>query len=456
VGGVPAGQRGGGHEDLVRGAGTAAGLHHQVVGLLRAVGEVVTEGTVHAERQQVTGSRCHGAERRDPAVVQPERVQHSGVTGALELGVQRGLDDQAAGLELLLTDPESLRHVPLHVVAHVGADAGLDAAAPRGGRRRQPEGRLRRLRLLVGRDVALLGHPVEHLVAPEGGGLRVDERVVAGRALHQPGEERGLGQRQRRGVHPEVRLGGRLHAVGVLPEVDDVEVAGEQLVLAVPVLQVEGQPGFAKLAAHALLDGRCPLGRVVGRLQQGLLDQLLGQRRAALHDLAGRDVLDQCPHGALHVEATVLVEARVLDGHHRLLHHLGDPVAGDRGPVLPVEGGDQLAVGGEHGRVAGRRLVGQLLRRVTEQAGGLLRREGRPADHGQEHSREQGTGDDDAEGERAEREDRAPALLHRPPSSGAGITPTENCVTHNTPRRPYLHRDGAQRASGKPGGQSAA
>ena len=43
-------------------------------------------------------------------------------------------------------------------------------------------------------DVALLLHRLEHLVAPLEGGLRVQERVVLGGRLRQPGDHRRLGQ----------------------------------------------------------------------------------------------------------------------------------------------------------------------------------------------------------------------------------------------------------------------
>ena len=68
--------------------------------------------------------------------------------GALQVGVQRRLDDQPVLLELLLGDPELLRHVLLHEVADVGADAGLDAAATRRRGRGEAERGGRRLGLL--------------------------------------------------------------------------------------------------------------------------------------------------------------------------------------------------------------------------------------------------------------------------------------------------------------------
>jgi hypothetical protein len=87
---------------------------------------------------------------------------------------------------------------------------------------------------------------------------------------------------------------------------------------------------------------------------------LLGERRATLGDLPGDDVGHRGPQRALHVEAVVAVEPGVLDGDHRLLHDLGDPVGGHRGAVLVVEPGDHLAVRGQHDGVARRGAVGQL------------------------------------------------------------------------------------------------
>ena len=104
-------------------------------------------------------------------------------------------------------------------------------------------------------DVAEAVHPLEHLVAPGRRVLGVGDRVVVGRALHQAGEHRRLRQREVDGVDAEVRLGGGLDAVGALAEVHDVQVAGEDLVLRVLLLQGQREPGLAQLAADALLVG---------------------------------------------------------------------------------------------------------------------------------------------------------------------------------------------------------
>ena len=401
--------------------------------LLGPVVRVGAEDAVDAHRQQVPGARLDGGERGRPRVLERQGVQDGGVTGPLQLRVQRRLDDVAAVVELLLADLQLLREVLLHEVADVGADARIHAPASRvrcGGEAQRCG---RRRGLLRRRDVALLGHPVEHLVAADGRGLGVDERVVVAGALDEAGQQGGLGQRQRGRVHAEEGAGGRLDPVGVQPEIHDVEVPGEDLVLAVGVLERQRQTGLADLAGQRLLGGRVAPLVAVRRLQQGLLDQLLGQGGAALLHLPRRHVPDQCARRALHVHATVLVEAGVLDRDHRLPHDPGDLVARHRRAVLLVEVRDHLAVGGQHHGVARGRLVGELEWRITQEARRLLRHQGRTAHPRQQEPGQEGAGDDHGEGEH---EQRADAPTHQPSLPVVAITSTENAPASNPPRRP--------------------
>ena len=165
-------------------------------------------------------------------------------------------------------------------------------------------------------------------------GLRVGSNAVG--CCTMPGEQRGLGQRQVPGVGVEVALGRGLDAEGAAAEVGDVEVALEDLLLGVLLLDGHRVAQLAQLAGVRL--GRRGLHRlgalllvldVRRRLEQHLLDVLLGQRRAALHVLAGL-VVDEGPQGAPEVDAAVLVEPRVLDRDDRFAHHRGD--LGDAGP----------------------------------------------------------------------------------------------------------------------------
>src|SRR5204863_116062 len=77
-----------------------------------------------------------------------------------------------------------------------------------------------RLEVLGLCDVAAHEQRVQHLV-PAGERLpRAVERVVVGGRLRQPGEERGLPEAELPRREREVRLGGRLDAVGVVAVVD--------------------------------------------------------------------------------------------------------------------------------------------------------------------------------------------------------------------------------------------
>ena len=108
-------------------------------------------------------------------------------------------------------------------------------------------------------DVALVGHPLQHVVAPRGGGALVEERVVVRGRLGQPGQQRGLAQRQPRGrlVEEDARRGldadRRLPAHGAVGHRVDVLVDDPQLAGAarVAVLELLGQLGLADLALVA-------------------------------------------------------------------------------------------------------------------------------------------------------------------------------------------------------------
>ena len=85
--------------------------------------------------------------------------------------------------------------------------------------------RLRRV-LRIG-DVPATAQRVQYLVATRERGSRIVQRVVVGRSLRQPGEERRLGERQTARRDGEVRLGRGLDPVGVVAVVDVVQVGGE-------------------------------------------------------------------------------------------------------------------------------------------------------------------------------------------------------------------------------------
>ena len=139
--------------------------------------------------------------------------------------------------------------------------------------------------------------------------LRVRDGVPQARVLRDAREQSGLGRPHclRRVVEVDAR--GLLDAVRAVPEVDGVEIGGEDLVLLPPLLELPGERRFEELAPDRLL-----------ARQVRVLDELLRDRRAALHDAAMRDVGPERPRHAAHVDAAVLVEALVLGGDDRVLH----------------------------------------------------------------------------------------------------------------------------------------
>ncbi len=207
-------------------------------------------------------------------------------------------------------------------------------------------------------------------------------RVVQGGALHEPGQQRRLGQRQVCDPDMEVVLGGGTDTVVPVTEVGDVEVAAEDLVLGEGVLQRDGIPGFLDLALE-----RRP-GRVLTLLlgtrvlQQHVLDVLLGQRRGALLDVARLTVAQRRPGDPLHVHPAMGVETRILDGDDGLPHDPRDGLAVNHGAVLlAAQRRDETAVSGEDGGALRKRRRGELGGQSQVMVGRCLGEQADRADH---------------------------------------------------------------------------
>ena len=324
------------------------------------------------------------SDRDDRSVGIARGLQHRAHRGArlgLQLGIERRRDLQAAGTNAGRADVGILRQLIGDVTDKERlADLAVDTAAL--------EVQLRGvgLALLLRGDHARLTHCLEHLGAPLERGLRVLVRVVGRRQLWQAREQRGLWQRQVLRRLGEVGLRGSLHAVRVVAVEDGVQVRRQDLVFGEAVLKLHGQHGLAQLSVDRLL-----LDDV------DLRDQLLRQRRAALNDAAGHDVLDQRAGNALRVDATVLVVATVLDRDRALLHPWRDLVGRDGLTILLVgehaERGAasviDLAVGANLTRLDGveRRQVIHIARGPIEKgAGGDHRNEGKQDERARERT----------------------------------------------------------------------
>ncbi len=93
-----------------------------------------------------------------------------------------------------------------------------------------------------------------------------------------------------------------------MPVEDLVQIIREDLLARLLLEDLRGETGLLDLARQSPL--------VVPDVE--VPDQLLGDRRAALHDVALRDVLVERAGDALVVEGAVLPEAGVLDRHRGL------------------------------------------------------------------------------------------------------------------------------------------
>ncbi len=322
------------------------------------------------------------------------------VDGRLVLGVEGGVDLQAAGVPQLL--PVGHRgaegRVVQNLLGDVVAEEALpllrgDAAGLRVGHLQVERARLGDLRLSRG-DGAVRGHRGQHLVAADDGVRRVLDRVVRRGGLLQTGQHGGLGDAQLARGDAEVQLGSGLDTVRLLTEVGDVEVVVQDLLLGQRLLQLDRVPQFLDLAAHGLPGGlrearRVGVARVV---DEDVLDVLLRQRGSALGDVPRAGVLQQRPQRALQVDRAVLVEAVVLDVDQGVLHDRRDLAERLGDAVLRVEPRDHVPGVVVDGGLLRQRRQGEVVRDRVEVGGGRLGAQADGADRGQAQGRHECAG----------------------------------------------------------------
>ena len=81
--------------------------------------------------------------------------------------------------------------------------------------------------------------------------------------------------------------------------------------------------------------------------QEQILGELLGNRAAALHDLAGAQIGDRGAHQPDRVDAEMAVEPAVLGRDHRLRQKGRHLLQGQRLAEQIAEAGERAAVGSE-------------------------------------------------------------------------------------------------------------
>ena len=209
----------------------------------------------------------------------------------------------------------------------------------------------RRLRLLgfVRRDVVLLGHALQDVVAPPGCRGHVDVRTLARGRLDDAGDERGFLQRHVLCALVEIQARRGLDAVGAVAEVNLVAVEREDFALRVPLLDLNGEQRLLHLAVDALLEtDRKEVARE-------LLRERAGARGVAEAML--EHVPEQGDEDARDAEAEMRVEVGVLGRNDRFAQLRGDVLVADDQPALHGELADHAAVRGVDARNRARIVV---------------------------------------------------------------------------------------------------
>ncbi len=317
-------------EGLERGAGLALGLPG-VVELLFAF-----TAFARGEGDDRPGFRVDRGEAGDRAAFV------TGVTGFGDRGFGLGLQigpDRRVGLEAAVADGVDPVAVDQFLLDQVEEEGVVDHLVLVAGFEAEPVGARGAVFGLA--DVALFDHRPQHLVAPFQRRLGVEEGVVFGGRLRQPGDHRRLGQVEVLGRFAEVGLRRRLGSDGSLavdrPVRRRVEVLGQDPVAVMRFEEFLRQRRFLDL----------PLQRVFRVVDVEVADQLLGDRRGALNRLAaGQRVLPGGAGDALRVEGAVGEEVLVLDRDGRVFQrfrqHFGRDGLTD---VVGADEADQAAVG---------------------------------------------------------------------------------------------------------------
>ena len=241
--------------------------------------------------------RALAAACRLPRLDLLQRALDLGLSGLLHRQIEGRVHHEAAFVHARVAEP----------LDQLEADGLLEVLTVRLGppeRVLEHDGLAHRLLVLVGGDDAGVPHDHEHDVSARGGARQVDGRRVGGRRLHQSGQQRRLGQGEVGRRLAEVAQRRRFHPVQAGAEIHLVEVELQDLVLREFRLEATGQHQLLELACVGLFRG-----------QEAVARQLLSQRAGPLSPATLPKVADGCSGHPDQVDALVVVEALVLDGH---------------------------------------------------------------------------------------------------------------------------------------------
>ena len=261
--------------------------------------------------------------------------------------------------------------------------------------------------MLLGGDVPEVEHVVEDDIAASRVALEIVlvVQAVLRRRLHDGDQAGGLRQGQVFGGNREELLGSRLDSVGVAAEAGDVEIAEQDFVLRVPLLQADCELHLFQLAIVSLrlclVALRSPKRRgffVQCLHDPNVLDQLHRQRRCTALDRTRDHVAEKGSDGRGDVDATMLVEASVFGGYQGILDVGIDIIPADLLTILVehLRDGHRLliVVQREDGVLLGLGFEGYVVGEAFEQADGTLRGHAGHGNGGGDQCGDENTGDD--------------------------------------------------------------
>ena len=195
--------------------------------------------------------------------------------------------------------------------------------------RREAQGLCDRRVALRGFDPALLGHQRQHQIAALARTLGIAVGRDAIRTLDQRSKQSGLGETQV--VDPLAKKAKRRFPDSMylrrtaLPEVDLVQIGFENFALVVAELDEQSHHRLVSLSLQG------SLGR-----EEEVLDELLGERAAALSNAACTQIGEKRPTDAPHVDSRMRLEALILDGDNRVDEVGRKIVEPDEFALLPI------------------------------------------------------------------------------------------------------------------------
>ena len=252
----------------------------------------------------VAGSRGHQRRLQPLHAKLPKAVAHRGFGRVLQLGQECRVHLPVGRIVAAVDVAELLAQVFLRVAL----------LRVRDGRLRTDVDLLRARHLfLLGRDLFLLAHSLEHDEAAAPGRVEVRPGRIRGGRADDAGDHRGFAERQLRRRLAEQLLGHRLDTIDAAAQINAIEVELEDLFLGEKDLEHHCERRFLPLARERAR---------VGEVQRAR--QLLRDRAAALLAPARSQIEERRAGDSDRIDAEVMVEAVILDRDDRVLEVGGD------------------------------------------------------------------------------------------------------------------------------------